>query len=154
MKKDAVIRITKPAYEAIVMLAKSNGKTVMATASDAILSAKNDADIERKKLRNELAEFREAIRRNATRKDLAALFYTLSKNEEIDVRKERLALGYRMFLGHEIHVDFASVSIQHASGRSIKASQKKANKLPKLWPKLLLRSLKNSAQKQIEEEEF
>lgn len=113
MEKNAVIRITKPAHEALVKLAKANRKTVLAAASDAILSAKDDADAERQKLRLELEELRAELRKMTTRKDLAALFYSLAKGAGNDVKKERLAIGYRMLLGHEVNVDFASVELEN-----------------------------------------
>jgi hypothetical protein len=113
MAKNAVIRLSESAYKALSDMSKKQEKSMSSLASDIILSQKNDLDIERQKLRTELAELREDIRKMTTRKDLAALFYSLSKGVGTDVRKERLQLGYRMLLGHEVNVDFASVDVDN-----------------------------------------
>jgi hypothetical protein len=113
MAKNAVIRLSESAYKALSDMSKKQEKSMSSLASDIILSQKNDIDIERQKLRTELAELREDLRKMTTRKDLAALFYSLSKGVGTDVRKERLQLGYRMLLGHDVNVDFASVDVDN-----------------------------------------
>ena len=113
MAKNAVIRLSESAYNALSDMSKKSEKSMSSLASDIILSQKQDIEIERQKLRTELAELREEMRKMTTRKDLAALFYSLSKGAGTDVRKERLALGYRMLLGHEVNVDFASVDLEN-----------------------------------------
>ena len=113
MAKNAVIRLSESAYKALLDMSKKQEKSMSSLASDIILSQKNDIDIERQKLRTDLAELREEMRKMTTRKDLAALFYSLSKGVGTDVRKERLQLGYRMLLGHEVNVDFASVDVDN-----------------------------------------
>lgn len=113
MAKNAVIRLSESAYKVLFDMSKKQEKSMSSLASDIILSQKNNIDIERQKLRTEIAELREDLRKMTTRKDLAALFYSLSKGPGTDVRKERLALGYRMLLGHDVNVDFASVDVDN-----------------------------------------
>lgn len=146
MIKDAVIRVTKPAHDVLARIACQQKKSKAFVASELILAAKSDADLERQKFKAEIAELREEIRRCSTRKDIATLLYTLAKGDENNERKERLMLGYRMYLGYEVIPDFASISFID----SPKKTSKVVKKVPKLWPKLLIKSRKNS----IEEGEF
>jgi len=112
MAKTKTILVSDDAYQAIVRAANRAGKSISSTASELILGAKSDADLEQMSIRNKIAEIEEKLNKLVSRKDLAALFYSLSKGAGSDVRKERLALGYRMLLGHEVNVDFASVDIE------------------------------------------
>jgi hypothetical protein len=112
MAKTKTILVSEVAYQAVSRAAMRAGKSISSMASDIIIGAKSEAELEQMSIRNKIAEMEDKMNKLASRKDLAALFYSLSKGPSTDVRKERLALGYRMLLGHEIHVDFASVDVE------------------------------------------
>lgn len=110
MAKNAVIRLSDSAYNALSDMSKKHEKSMSSLASDIILSQKQDIEIERQKLRTEIAELREEMRKFATRKDIAAVLYTFCRIGEKGMKKERAGLGYRMQLGHEVNVDFTNIS--------------------------------------------
>jgi hypothetical protein len=113
MAKTKTILVSELAYQAVLRSATRAGKSISSMASDIILGAKSEVELEQMSVRNKISEMEDKMNKLASKKDLAALFYSLSKGAGTDVRKERLALGYRMLLGHEVSVDFASVDIEN-----------------------------------------
>lgn len=112
MGKNAVIRLSHDAYNALILMSKKHEKSMSSIASELILELKNDVDIERQKLRNEMAEIRMEMKKFATRKDIAAVLYTFCRIGESGYKKERATLGYRMQLGHEIACDFSAITFK------------------------------------------
>lgn len=110
MAKTKTILVSEAAYQAIVRAANRAGKSISSTASELILGAKSDADLEQMSIRNKIAEMEDKMTKLATRKDIAAVLYTFCRIGEKGMKKERAGLGYRMQLGHDVNVDFTNVS--------------------------------------------